>query len=48
MMTEQTTEPLNLEQWTSCEVHGHMFVTDEDDSNLRVCADCGETYRESL
>lgn len=29
---------------TSCEEYGCVFETDEDDPNLRVCSDCGQSY----
>jgi hypothetical protein len=28
-------------EWTSCEVHGHLFVKDEE-TGTRSCQDCGE------
>jgi hypothetical protein len=37
---------MNFEEWTSCEVHGHNYVTDEDNPNIRRCTDCHESYEE--
>lgn len=43
---DQDTNYVPHDQWTSCEFHGHNFVTNEEDSTLHVCSDCGEFYRE--
>lgn len=31
---------------TPCMMYGHDYVPDEDDPQVRRCADCGETYEE--
>lgn len=33
----------DLQHWTSCEVHGHNYKTDEDSPQVRRCTDCGDT-----
>ena len=44
------TEPLELETWTSCEVHGHAFVRSVDREGRRMnrCTDCGDDYEVSV
>ena len=37
----------NYQDWTSCEMYGHDFVTDEDDPTRRYCTSCTESYRTS-
>jgi len=47
MMTpdEQLEESCQV-PYTSCEEYGHLFVVSEENSAVRTCTDCGETYTE--
>ena len=33
---------LPFDQWTSCEMYGHLFVQDAEGSRFFHCSDCGE------
>jgi hypothetical protein len=33
---------LPFDQWTSCEMYGHLFVQDDEGSRFSHCSDCGE------
>lgn len=30
--------------WTSCQMYGHNYVTDEEQPNYHYCTDCDEAY----
>ena len=34
----------NYNEWTSCEMYGHLYVDSEVTEGLRICTDCGDTY----
>jgi len=31
-------------EWTSCQMYGHNFLTDEEQPNYHYCSDCDEAY----
>lgn len=40
------TEHEHYEQWTPCQMYGHLFEVDESNLNRHVCRDCGESYED--
>lgn len=36
----------NWQDWTPCQMYGHIFERDEDNPNRFVCRECGENYSE--
>jgi hypothetical protein len=40
----ETLEQEDYSTWTSCQMYGHNYVTDEDQPNYHFCTDCDEAY----
>ena len=36
----------HYDQWTSCQMYGHVFEQDEENPTRYVCRDCNESYEE--
>lgn len=35
------------QEWSSCQMYGHLYVQDEDNPDQHVCSDCGDSYSDN-
>ena len=36
----------HYDEWSSCQMYGHVYEEDEENPSKHICRDCGEEYED--